>query len=103
MQVDGNIKALQNISKMQEVATNNIANASTDGFTASTAQQSGDRLTISPDARLAAMNSAGEKMSNSDPAQDMAKMVMNKNSFAANVQAIQIQEEMNQALLKLNK
>jgi len=101
MQVNANIKAISNISKAQEVAANNIANVNTNGFKASVAIQNGDKLIISSEARAASMNAAGEEMSTSDPAQDMVAMTINQTSLEANVKTIQVQNEMNNALLSL--
>ena len=103
MQVKANINAINNISQMQEVAANNIANINSNGFKASSYVQSGDRLNISPEARAAAQNSAGEELSTTEPEQDMVRMIANETSLAANVAAIQTQDEMNKALMELNK
>jgi len=103
LQIKANINAINNISQMQEVAANNIANINSNGFKASSYVQSGDRVNISPEARAAMQNSAGEELSTTDPAQDMVWMIANETSLAANVTAIQTQDEMNKALLELNK
>ena len=103
MQVKANINAINNISQMQEVAANNIANVNSNGFKASTYTQTGDRLNISPEARAAIQNSAGEELSTTDPVQDMTRMMSNETTLAANVTAIQTQDDMNKALLELKK
>jgi len=103
MQVKANINAINNISQMQEVAANNIANVNSNGFKASAYVQTGDRVSISPDARAAIANTAGEALSTTDPAQDMVRMMGNETSLAANVTAIQTQDAMNRALLDLKK
>jgi len=103
MQVKANINAINNISQMQEVAANNIANVSTDGFKASSYVQNGDRVSISPEARAAIQNSAGQTLSTSDPAQDMVNMTTHETALAANIAAIQTQDEMGKALSELKK
>jgi len=103
MQVKANLNAINNISKMQEVAANNVANVNSNGFKASRAVQSGDTLQISPEARAAMQSVAGEELSTADPAQDMVKMSMHTSSLAANLTAIQTQDEMNRTLLDIKK
>jgi len=101
MQVNANINAISNISQAQEISANNIANVNTAGFKASVAIQNGDKLIISQQARAASMNAAGEEMSTSDPVQDIVSMTVNQTALEANVKAIQVQEDMNDALLSL--
>ncbi|PIW46990.1 MAG: hypothetical protein COW18_09975 [Zetaproteobacteria bacterium CG12_big_fil_rev_8_21_14_0_65_54_13] len=103
MQVKANINVINNIIKMQEVAANNIANINSNGFKASSAVQVGDRVNISPDARAAISNSAGEALSTTDPVRDMVAMKMNETALAANVDAMTTQQDMSRALLDLKK
>ncbi|MDQ6993599.1 MAG: hypothetical protein Q9M31_08990 [Mariprofundus sp.] len=103
MQVNANISAMKNAITMQEVSANNIANVQTNGFKASRVVQSGDRIQISPEARAAIENSAGEKMSTTDLGQDMVKMSSNKITLQANVAAIRTQADMQQALMDMKK
>jgi len=103
MQVKANLIAISNASKSQEVSANNIANVNTNGFTASRAAQSGDKLNISPEARAAMQNTAGQSMSTTAPAQDMVQMTVNQRALEANVKAIQTQDDMNKALMDLKK
>ncbi len=103
MQVKANISAISNAMKSQEVTAHNIANVNTNGFTASRAVQSGDKLNISQEARAAMQNTAGQSMSTTDPAKDMVQMSVNQRALEANVKAIQTQDEMNKALMDLNK
>lgn len=103
MKVDGNVQALQNIGTMQQVAANNLANVSSDGFKASTVVQQGDRISISADARAAGLNAAGNPLSNSSVGKEMANMSVYGSSLTASVNVIRTRDEMEQALMALKK
>jgi len=103
MNVDANLKSINNISITQQVSANNVANAQTNDFQASRAVQTPDKITISPEARLAVQNSAGESMSTTNVAQDVVQMSMNESFLSANVKAIQTQDQMDQALFSIKK
>jgi flagellar basal body rod protein FlgG len=99
MQINQNISALKNISLAQEVSANNIANVNSNGFKASKT----DQLHISPEARAASLNSAGQQMSTTEPVQDIVQMTINATSFEANVKAIQTQGDMLKAVMDIKK
>jgi len=103
MLVKATINAINNISTMQEVAANNIANINSNGFKAGSAVQGGDRANISPDARAAILNSAGDLLSTTDPVRDMVAMKMHETALAANVDAMTTQQDMSRVLLDLKK
>ncbi|MDQ6956441.1 MAG: hypothetical protein Q9M21_04520 [Mariprofundaceae bacterium] len=103
MNVDANLKSINNIAITQQVSANNVANAQSNDFQASRVVQGADKITISPEARLAAQNSAGETMSTTDIAQDVVQMTMNESFLSANVKAIQTQDQMDQALFSIKK
>jgi len=103
MNVDANIKSINNIGINQQVSANNIANAQSNDFRASHVVQSADKITISPEARLAAQNNEGENMSTTNVAQDIVKMTVNESYLAANVKAIHAQDQMDQALFSIKK
>jgi len=99
MQVQSNMSAIKNISLSQEVSANNMANISTDGFKASKV----DRLTISPEARSAALNGADKEISTTEPTQDFVQMTLNQTNLEASIKSIQTQDQMLQALLAMKK
>jgi len=101
MKVGTNLNAINNIGTMQQVSANNVANTLTPGFKASRAVQNGDTVTISQEARHAAIDSNGRPMSTTDLGQEMVRMTANKASLNANVKAIRTQSEMDQALLSI--
>lgn len=103
MKADANLQALNNIGIMEQVSANNVANALTPGFKASRAVQSGDRVTISQEARNAAIDTNGQPMSTTNLGEEMVNMISNENSFAANIKTIQTQNEMETALLSIKK
>lgn len=103
MKVDGNIQALRNIGTRQQVSANNLANVNSDGFKASRTVQQGDSVSISPEARAATLNANGEALSNSDIGSEMVNMSIYGAAFSANINAIQTQDEMAEALLNLKK
>ena len=103
MNVDANLRSINNIATTQQVSANNIANAQTNDFQASRVVQTTDKVTISPEARIAAQNSSGETMSTTDVAQDVVQMTVNEQSLSANVKAIQTQDQMDQALFSIKK
>lgn len=103
MNVDANLKSINNIGITQQVSANNIANAQSNGFQASRVVQTTDKVTISPEARLAAQNSAGEPMSTTNVPQDIVQMTANESFLSANVKAIQTQDQMDQALFSIKK
>ncbi|MDX8398567.1 MAG: hypothetical protein R8K49_09655 [Mariprofundaceae bacterium] len=103
MQVGKNLGAIYQISQAQNVSANNIANINTNDFKASRALQGTDRVQISPEARLAAQNPAGENLSTTDANQDLVQMTSNKLALSANIAVIQTQDEMNKALLDTTK
>ena len=103
MQVSANINAIRNTSISQEVSSNNIANINTDGFKASRVTQSGDKVTISMEARLAAQYKSGLNISNTEPTQDIVQMTVNQSSVQGNIAAINTQNVMLQALLDVKK
>ncbi len=103
MNVDANLRSINNISITQQVSANNIANAQTNDFQASRVVQATDRVTISPEARIAAQSSTGETMSTTNVAQDIVQMSANETFLSANVKAIQTQDQMDQALFSIKK
>jgi flagellar basal body rod protein FlgG len=100
---DVNLKALNNIGIMQQVSANNVANALTTGFKASRTTQTGDRVTISQEARNAGIDMNGQPLSNTDLGEEMVQMTKNEVMFKANINAIQTQNEMDAALLSIKK
>lgn len=103
MNVDTNLRSINNIGITQQVSANNIANTQSNGFQASRVVQTTDKVTISQEARLAAQNSMGEPMSTTNVAQDIVKMTANESFLSANVKAIQTQDQMDQALFSIKK
>jgi len=98
-----NLQAINNAATMQEVSANNIANMNSTGFQSSRALQIGDTVQISPEARAAQQNAAGEMLSTTDVGQEMVNMRVNKHSLQANVAAIRTQDEMQEALMGMIK
>jgi len=103
MNVDANLRSINNIATTQQVSANNIANAQTNDFQASRVVQTTDKVSISPEARIAAQNSAGETLSTTNVAQDIVQMSANETFLSANVKAIQTQDQMDQALFSIKK
>jgi flagellar basal body rod protein FlgG len=103
MNVDASIRAINNISTTQQVSANNIANSQTNDFQASRVVQTTDKITISPEARLASQNSTGENMSTTNVAKGILQMTVNESYLAANVKTINAQDQMDQALFTLKK
>jgi len=103
MNVDANLRSINNIGITQQVSANNIANTQSNGFQASRVVQTTDKVTISQEARLAAQNSMGESMSTTNVPQDIVKMTANESFLSANVKAIQTQDQMDQALFSIKK
>jgi len=103
MNVDANLKSISNIGISQQVSTNNIVNAQSNDFQANRVVQSADKVSISPEARLAAQNNAGENMSTTDVAQDIVQTTINEATLSANIKAIQTQDQMDQALFSIKK
>ncbi|PCH53812.1 MAG: hypothetical protein COC22_01690 [Flavobacteriaceae bacterium] len=103
MNVDANLKSISNIGISQQVSTNNIVNAQSNDFQAHRVVQSADKVSISPEARLAAQNNAGENMSTTDVAQDIVQTTINEATLSANIKAIQTQDQMDQALFSIKK
>jgi len=89
MNVNANLKAINHIATSQQVSANNIANSQSNNFQASRVVQTTDKVSISPEARIAA--------------QDMVQMTINESGLSANVKAIQTQDQMDQALFSLKK
>lgn len=98
-----NLQALNNIGIMQQVSANNVANALSTGYKAKRAIQTGDRVTISQEARNAAIDTNGQPMSTTNLGEEMVHMIENENSFTANVKAVQTEGEMDAALLSIKK
>jgi len=103
MNVDTSIRAINNIATTQQVSANNIANSQTNDFQASRVVQTTDKITISPEARLASQNNTGENMSTTNVAKGILQMTVNESYLAANVKAINAQDQMDQALFTLKK
>jgi len=103
MNVDASIRAINNITTTQQVSANNIANSQTNDFQASRVVQTTDKITISPEARLASQNNTGENMSTTNVAKGILQMTVNESYLAANVKTINAQDQMDQALFTLKK
>lgn len=103
MKTDASLQALKNIGIMQQVSANNVANALTTGFKASRTTQSGDRVTISQEARNAGIDMNGRPTSTTNLGEEMVQMTKNEVMFKANINAIQTQNEMDAALLSIKK
>lgn len=103
MKINANAQAIYNAFQSQQVSANNIANVNTNGFKASTAVQSGDKVSISPEAAaMAAASASGsgasEELSTTDPVKDMVSTEINETAVSANVSVIQTQQDMNRVM-----
>jgi len=101
MNVDVNIRAINNIATTRQVSANNIANSQTNNFQASRVVQTTDKITINPEARLASQKNTGENMSTTNAAKGILQMTANKSYLAANVKTIHAQDQLDQTLFTL--
>jgi len=103
MKVNANLQAISNITTTQQVAANNVANVLTNGFKASRALQTGDKITISQETRNAIQKNEAATASVTNLEQDLLQMRQNQVALSANVRAIKTQNEIYKAFDTLTK
>jgi len=103
MKVNATLQAMSNITTMQEVSANNIANVLTQGFKASRTTQEGDKVTISQATRDAILKNEAATASTTRVEDALIQTSMNEVALAANITAIKTQTEIYQALNALKK
>jgi len=95
------LNGIQTVIKRQEATAANIANVNTPGFESYAVNQT---EMLPSGVRVASVNrtlNSEPDRSNTDLAQEMVKMLQNKNELAANVKTLRAQNEMTGALLDI--
>ncbi len=107
---DSNIAALNALADRQAVTANNLANADSDNFQASTTvlvtdQANNPELRISknttPGITLNEADGSTHQTSNVDMATELTSMVPTQTAYSANLKALQVADEMTGTLLDL--